>query len=113
MDKVEEICRRQNFALLADLEKSTKEKKRLEGVIEEISQRFSSIQLKSQIVENEKQNCQKTLESILLKCAEEAFQTYMNEQSDTFNNIAKTYGANVNFKKKLKFTKIKKRQLSL
>lgn len=97
MDKVEEICRKQNAALLADIEKANKEKKRLEAIFEEISQRSSSLQLKLQIMQNEKQNCQKTLENILLKRAEEAFQAYMNEQSETFNNIAKTYGTNVIF----------------
>lgn len=95
MEKVDNICLKKIEVISVSLEESNKEKERLSIINEELEGRYSNIMLKSQLLENEKLSCQKILDSMILKQAEDAFISYMNEQSTTFNNIAKTYGKNV------------------
>jgi len=63
--------------------------------VSEIERLYSEASLKATLLENERNNTQQILDQIILKQAETAFIAYMNEQSATFSNIARTYGKNV------------------
>lgn len=92
---MESICILNIETLHPLLEKLQKEKSIVQNTLEDMDIYLSSILLKGQLLENEKNSYQKIVDSFILKQAEVAFQSYLNEQSETFTKIAKTYGKNV------------------